>query len=81
MQEEHGERQEVRTFLRSNDECSQGSHRRGGHWVCSVIDLVFVGVQGFGGVQVVAEVLHRLLHVLQLPGVRCGPSHQRSLWW
>lgn len=49
------------------------------HSVHSVIDLIFVGVQAFSGVQIVAEVLHYLLHGPQFSGVRRGPSQQRSL--
>ena len=45
-----------------------------------VIDLVLVGVQGLGGVHVVAEVLRRLLHGLQLAGVGRGTPLQSPLW-
>lgn len=55
------------------------SHRCG-HSVCSVIDLVFVGVQAFGSVQVVTEVLGCFLHCFQLTGVRSGPSKESPLW-
>lgn len=55
------------------------SHRRGGHSVHSVIDLVFVGIQAFGGVHVLPDALGHLLHVLQLAGVWSGPPQQCSL--
>lgn len=63
----HGETQEVKNISEV-----KRSHRCG-HSVCSIIDLVFVGVQAFGSVQVVAEVLGRFLHCFQLTRVRRGP--------
>lgn len=69
----HPEIREVRT-------CEVRRSHRCGHSVCSVIDLVFVGVQAFGGVQVVAEVLGCFLHCFQLAGVGSGPSEERPLW-
>lgn len=55
------------------------SHRCGGHSLHSIIDLVFVGIQAFGSVHVLSDALGHLLHVLELAGVRSGPSQQRSL--
>lgn len=59
--------------------CEVRRSHRCGHSVCSVIDLVFVGVQAFGGVQVVAEALGCFLHCFQLAGVRSGPSKECPL--
>lgn len=60
--------------IREVKTCEVRRSHRCGHSVCSVIDLVFVGVQVFGSVQVVAEVLGCFLHCFQLAGVRSGPS-------
>lgn len=68
----HREIQEVKT-------CEVRRSHRCGHSVCSVIDLVFVGVQAFGSVQVVTEVLGCFLHCFQLAGVRSGPSKECPL--
>lgn len=69
---QHRKIQEVKTWeVRRSHRC--------GHSVCSVIDLVFVGVQAFGSVQVVTEVLGGFLHRFQLTGVRSGPSKERPL--
>ena len=69
-----GEKRETR-------EAGSGCRRshRGGDPLASAIDLVFVGVQGLGCVQVVPQVLHSLFHGLQLTWVRCGSPHQGSL--
>lgn len=68
----HPEIREVKT-------CEVRRSHRCGHSVCSVIDLVFVGVQAFGGVQVIAEVLGCFLHCFQLARVRSGPSKECPL--
>lgn len=59
--------------------CEVRRSHRCGHSVCSVIDLVFVGVQAFGGVQVVAEALRCFLHRFQLARVRGGPPEECAL--
>lgn len=66
----YGETQEGE---KNTSEVNKRSHGCG-HSVHSFIDLVFVGVQAFGSVHVVAEVLGRFLHGLQLAGVRRGPA-------
>lgn len=68
----HREIREVKT-------CEVRRSHRCGHSVCSVIDLVFVGVQAFGSIQVVTKVLGCFLHRSQLTGVRSGPSKECPL--